>query len=331
VVFGSGSFGTALAEVLGRNGHDVCIVTRKPEVCQSINENHKNPFYFTEFQLAPTVTSTTNAPEALRNCDFIVHTIPVQQSFDFLRGLVLDIPPHIPIISASKGLHASNLWCMSELIPHALGREQPAAFFSGPSFAKELLQSMPTTVVVASADIKIAESVQALFNSHVLKVYSTTDVIGVEIGGALKNVFAIAAGIVEGMGFGMNSRVAIVTRGCHEMNRLAFKLGANPLTMAGLSGMGDLMLTCFGTLSRNRSVGLRLGKGETLEQILSSMTEVAEGVSTAKAAHKLAEKVGLSLPIIESVDRVLDGKISIREALDLIMAIPPGPEIVMDT
>lgn len=216
---------------------------------------------------------------------------------------------------------------MSDLIPGALGdNSPPLAFFSGPSFARELLDSQPSAVVVASRDQQLAEQVQALFANRSLRVYTTTDVIGVEVGGALKNVFAIGAGMIDGLGFGKNTMAAMITRGSSEMRKLAQAMGAEPLTIAGLAGIGDLMLTCYGSLSRNRQVGYRLGQGETLQEIMDSMSEVAEGVYTTPAAVKLAENYGLELPIIRAVASVLDGSKTAREGIRELMLRPQTVE-----
>jgi len=221
---------------------------------------------------------------------------------------------------------------MDSVIPNALENpDQPTAFFSGPSFAKELVERVPTAVVIASSDEKVLLEVQKLFLQPTLRVYITDDVIGVEVGGALKNIYAIAAGIAEGYGLGMNSLAAIVTRGCHEMTKLAVKLGARPETLSGLSGIGDLMLTCYGSLSRNRSVGVRLGKGESLQQIIDSMDEVAEGVDTSEAAVRLSDKLGFQttdLPIIQTVHKVVRGMMSPGEAIEYLMTLPVDFEIL---
>jgi len=216
---------------------------------------------------------------------------------------------------------------MSDLILEVLGEQSPPlVFFSGPSFARELIEQQPSCVVVASRDEKLAEEVQMLFANKSLRVYTTTDVIGVEVGGALKNIFAIGAGMVDGMGFGFNSMAALVTRGCSEMRKLALAMGADAVTIAGLAGIGDLMLTCYGALSRNRTVGYRLGKGESLQEIMDSMSEVAEGVYTTPAAVRLAEKHGLELPIIAAVASVLDGSCKPRDAVKKLMERPQTKE-----
>jgi len=258
------------------------------------------------------VTAETDPQTALSDVDYIIHTIPMQESFKYLKERKDLIPQHVPIISASKGINSETLEYMDSVIPNALENpNQPTAFFSGPSFAKELVEKKPTAVVVASTNETLLVEVQKLFLQPFLRVYITDDCIGVEVGGALKNIYAIAAGIAEGYGTGMNSIAAIVCRGCHEMTKIAVKLGARRETLSGLSGIGDLMLTCYGSLSRNRSVGVRIGKGETIEQILGSMDEVAEGVDTLGAAVRLSKKLGFQptdLPIIHTVHKTIYGE-----------------------
>jgi len=334
VVFGSGSFGTALSFVVAQNRYQVVILTRNSSVAEGINTTHKNPQYIinTNYTLPDNVTAETDPEIALKNVDFIIHTVPVQSSFEFLKNLKPFIPPNVPIISASKGIHSQSLEYMDSIIPRALENpDQPTAFLSGPSFAKELVEKYPTAFVIASKNDELCKAVQKLFLQPCVRVYLNNDVIGVEVGGALKNIFAIAAGIAHGLGLGMNSLAALVTRGCHEMTVLAVKLGSRPQTLNGLSGIGDLMLTCYGSLSRNRSVGVRIGKGEKLEEILESMDEVAEGVATSEAAVRLCEKLGLTqkeVPIIYTVDKTLKGIISARDAVEFLMTLPVDYEII---
>ena len=228
----------------------------------------------------------------------------------------------MPIISVSKGVEVSTGNLLSDLIPSALGRKQPAAFLSGPSFAREVMAQRPTGIVAASKDGALVERVQQLFASPTMRVNTSRDVVGVEICGALKNVLAIAAGIVEGLDLGHNAMAALVAQGCAEIRWLAEKMGAKPATVSGLSGLGDIMLTCYGTLSRNRSVGVRLGRGEALADILASSSQVAEGVATAGVVVGLARRYRVQLPVLTAVAQVLDGHISAREAVYEIMNLP---------
>lgn len=321
-VFGAGSFGTAMATLAARNGHPTRMLVRRQEVADSINQHHRNPRYFSEFELPELLTATLDPAEALKDVKFIVHCVPMQASQEFLHNLRDMIPEDVPIVSTSKGLHSETLDLMSDVIPKAFGRAQPMAFMSGPTFAKELLQQMPTGFVVASTDAKLADQVREVFASEHLRVYPTDDIIGVQVGGALKNIFAIACGIVDGLGLGANTTAMLVTLGCREAARLAGALGARPETLNGLSGIGDLMLTCYGALSRNRTVGVRLGKGETLEEIIATSLEVAEGVATTPAAVRLSKEHECYTPMIDVMGEILAGRLTAKEAGAVLMALP---------
>ncbi|GFR44896.1 hypothetical protein Agub_g6240, partial [Astrephomene gubernaculifera] len=308
VVFGGGSFGTAMGCALARQKADleVVLLVRDPYLCKDINTLHENTRYLKGFKMPANVRATTLAAEAISGAQYALHAVPVQSSRAFLQGIKEHLPAHVPIICVSKGLEVGSSQMMSELIPSALGRKQPAVFLSGPSFAREVMQNRPTGVVAASKDAKLARTAQALFASPTMRVNTTADVVGVEICGALKNVLAIAAGIVEGMDLGHNALAALVAQGVSEIRWLSAKMGAKPTTMSGLSGLGDIMLTCYGDLSRNRSVGIRLGRGERLEDILASSSQVAEGVATAGVVVGLARKYRVSLPVLTAVAQVLD-------------------------
>ena len=328
-VLGGGSFGTAMATLLARNKPtlDVVLLVRDPATVVSINEQHCNVRYLPKSTLPPNVRASTDAAEALAGADYIVHAIPVQQSSAALAALRPHIAPATPILCLSKGLEVGSCRNMSELIPAALGRKQPLAVLSGPSFAIELMQGLPTAIVAASEDAQLAARVQRLFASSNLRVNTSTDVIGVEMAGALKNVLAIAAGIVEGLQLGNNAMAALVAQGCSEIRWLAERMGADPITLSGLSGVGDIMLTCFVSLSRNRTVGVRLGRGESLADILASSPHVAEGVATAASVVILARKHRVALPVLTAVARILDGVLSPRQAVDVLMGLPQIPDI----
>ena len=312
-VFGSGSFGTALATLIARNGtHAVRMLTRRREVGEGINEKHVNVTHLSEFALPDNIEAYTDPEECLRGAEFIVHAIPVQSSFAFIREVARFIEPGVPVVSASKGICSETLRMMHEIIPAALERpDHPTAFVSGPTFARELMNGSPSGMVLASASDDVAKACSALFASPLVRVYLSGDVIGVEVGGALKNVFALAAGIADGMGWGMNTTALLVTLGCREMGQVADAMGAKTATLSGLSGVGDMMLTAFGAQSRNRSVGRRLGEGAKLADILeergSTLAGVAEGVATAPAALRLARSHGVDVPIIAAVCAVLRG------------------------
>ena len=289
-VYGGGSFGTAMACVLARKGIPAKLVVRRQEVVDQINTNHVNPYYQSDLLLPPLLRATVDPEEAFASADFIFHAVPMQFSRKALEDVKHLIRDDVPVVSLTKGIETSTLCLMSDLIPDVLGSGQPVAFVSGPSFAAEIVNGMATAVTVASADRDLANDVMALFKSASFRALYTPDVVGVEVGGAVKNVIAIAAGMSEGLGLGTNAMAALVTRGCGEMRRLVTTLGGGSSTVFGLSGVGDTFGTCFGPLSRNRQVGYRLGKGEKLEDILESMSQVAEGVATARALTQLVNK-----------------------------------------
>ena len=328
-IMGGGSFGTAMATLLARNKAtlDVCILVRSEADATAINEQHVNRKYLPDHELPPSVHATTDPAVALPDADFIVHAVPVQSSRAFLETVRDFIDPETPLLCLSKGLEVGSCEMMSEVIPAGLGRDQPLAVLSGPTFAVEIMRGLPTAIVAASEDKTLALSVQRLFASSCLRVNTSNDVVGVEMSGALKNVLAIAAGIVDGLELGNNALAAVVAQGCAEIRWLAQRMGAKPATLAGLSGTGDIMLTCFVPLSRNRTVGKRLGAGESLEEILGSMTQVAEGVATAGAVMKLARKYRVSLPVMTAVARILEDGVDPREAVEQVMRLPQVPEV----
>uniref|UniRef100_A0A6M2FCF9 Glycerol-3-phosphate dehydrogenase [NAD(+)] n=1 Tax=Populus davidiana TaxID=266767 RepID=A0A6M2FCF9_9ROSI len=330
VVLGGGSFGTAMAAHVAyrKSSLEVQMLLRDPLLCQSINENHCNCKYFPEHKLPDNVIATTDAKAALLDADFCLHAVPVQFSSSFLEGIAEYVDPGLPFISLSKGLELNTLRMMSQIIPQALGNPyQPFVLLSGPSFALELMNKLPTAMVVASKDKKLAHATQQLLASSYLRISTSRDVTGVEIAGALKNVLAIAAGIVEGMNLGNNSMAALVAQGCSEIRWLATKMGAKPSTITGLSGTGDIMLTCFVNLSRNRTVGVRLGSGEKLDDILSSMNQVAEGVSTAGAVIALAQKYNVKMPVLTAVARIIDNELTPKKAVLELMSLPQVEEV----
>lgn len=328
-IMGGGSFGTAMATLLARNKGDldVVILMRSDKDAASLNAEHRNLKYLPKYDLPVNIRATTDAREALSGSDFIIHAVPVQQSRAFLSGVKDFIDPKTPLLCLSKGLETGTCEMMSEIIPAGLGRDQPLAVLSGPTFAVELMQGLPTTIVAASEDEGLAIRVQQLFGSSCLRVNTSTDVTGVELSGAMKNVLAIAAGIVEGLELGNNAMASLVAQGVTEIRWLAGKLGARPETLAGVSGTGDIMLTCFVNLSRNRTVGVRLGSGESLEEILGSMSQVAEGVATAGAVVRLARRHRVNLPVLTAVACILDGDMDAKTAVDKIINLPQVPEV----
>lgn len=329
VVFGGGSFGTAMAASLAlkKPELDVVLLVRDPHLAQDISTKHVNTKYLKEFPLPPNVRATTSAAEAIVGAQFAVHAVPVQSSRAFLAGIKELLPASVPIICVSKGLEVGSGLMMSEVITSSLERRQPNVILSGPSFAREVMQGRPTGLVAACKDAKLGRSVQALFASQTMRVNTTSDIIGVEVCGALKNVLAIAAGIVEGLDLGHNAMAALIAQGCSEIRWLAERMGAKPTTMSGLSGLGDIMLTCYVSLSRNRSVGVRLGRGEALDTILASSSQVAEGVATAGVVVGLAKKYKVQLPVLTAVAQVLEGNLTPSEAVRSIMNLPQVEEM----
>lgn len=330
VVLGGGSFGTAMAVQVAAKKADleVSMLLRDDLVCRSINHSHINCKYLRDHRLPENITATTSASDALAGADFCFHAVPVQFSSSFLEGISTHVDPKLPFISLSKGLELNTLRTMSQIIPQALGNpRQPFIVLSGPSFAIELMNKLPTAMVVASKDKKLAAAVQQLLASPNLRISTSNDVTGVEIAGALKNVLAIAAGIVEGMHLGNNCMAALVAQGCSEIRWLATKMGAKPTTLSGLSGSGDIMLTCFVNLSRNRNVGLRLGSGEKLDEIMNSMNQVAEGVSTAGAVIALAQKYHVKMPVLTAVARIIDNELTPKKAVMELMNLPQVEEV----
>jgi len=323
-VMGSGSFGSALAKVLADQGNPTRMWTRRPELATSINETRKNERYLGDLIFPPELSATSDIAEAVTDAELVLFVVPSHAT----RGVAEIARNHIAddalICSATKGIENETLMLMSEVMLDVFGEAaQPRlTYFSGPSFAKEIAAGVPTAVTVAGETEEAAERVQKEFATANLRMYYTHDVVGVEMGGALKNVVAIAAGAADGLGFGLNTRAALITRGLAEIARLAVEKGADPLTMAGLAGMGDLVLTCTGSLSRNRTVGFELGKGRTLQEILDTLGQVAEGVKTTKSAHELGQKLGVQMPITDEVYRVLYEDKPAKQAVFDLMTRP---------
>ena len=318
-VIGGGAWGTALADVLARNAHDVTLWALEGDVVRAVNETHENTRFLAGFPLAPTLRATTSLENALSGAAIVCVATPAQHVRTVLKRAGAAIPPDAIICVASKGIERDTLMLMSDVV----SAEAPAhdvVALSGPSFAAEVVAQLPTAIVAASANVIAAEAVQEAFSNRYLRVYTHDDIVGVELGGALKNVMAVAAGLVEGVGLGFNSRAALITRGLAEMTRLGTALGAQPATFAGLAGMGDLVLTCTGSLSRNRAVGVAVGQGATLEQALAGKETVAEGVSTTQCALALATREGIEMPIVEMVHRILFDGHSARTAVAELMA-----------
>jgi glycerol-3-phosphate dehydrogenase (NAD(P)+) len=306
-VLGAGAWGTALAKVLADKQYPTTIWSHRREVADTINEQHVNTRYLPSANLPLGLRATGDLEEALHRADLVVVVIPSHGLRAVMRDARRYVPEKALLCSASKGIENDSLMLMSDVLLDELGHAaQPRlTYLSGPSFAKEVAARMPTTVVIAGTSERETETVQHSFATDMFRTYASNDVTGVEIGGALKNVVAIAAGVSDGLGYGHNTRAGLITRGLAEIGRLAARKGANPLTLAGLAGMGDLVLTCTGELSRNRTVGFELGKGRTLGDILATLGHVAEGVKTTKSSFDLSNKLGVEMPITAEVFRIL--------------------------
>lgn len=306
-IIGAGSFGTALGSILADKGYDVTLWTRSEDQARSINENHMNTKHMPDLVLPDKLKADTNLIHVVKEKDMIVSAPPSHALSGILKEIKDHIPPKVPIVSASKGIENESLRLVSEIFESELPGQfhSQLSYLSGPSFAKEMVKRVPTIVSIASKNEATAKRVQEIFSFTYFRTYWTPDVVGVEVGGALKNVIAIAAGVADGLGFGQNTRAALITRGLNEITRMGIKMGADPMTFLGPSGMGDLVLTCCGEASRNRTVGFRLGKGEKLKEILASMNEVAEGVKTTLSTKNLSDKLGVEMAITQEVYRML--------------------------
>jgi glycerol-3-phosphate dehydrogenase (NAD(P)+) len=306
-VIGGGSWGTSIAILLSEKGYDVSLWVYEKDLAERIIKNRVNDLYLPDFKIPDNLFITSSLWDALKGKDIIVSAIPSH----VLRKVLTDLAPFLLenniIVSCTKGIENDTLMTPSGIIKDILpkGLHTRLAFLSGPSFAVEVARKLPTAVSVASYDRDIGLRVQSAFNTPYFRVYTNPDVIGVELGGALKNVIAIASGVSDGLNYGHNARAALITRGLREISRLGVAMGANPLTFSGLSGLGDLVLTCTGELSRNRTVGYKLGQGMKLKEILSEMKMVAEGIRTTKSAFELSRKYGVEMPITEQVYKLL--------------------------
>ncbi len=319
-ILGAGSMGTGLAKMLGEGGRAVMIWAYEPEVAEEINSTRQNSVFLPGFELPSSVTATNSFSEALGGADLVLSATPAQVLRSVWQEASPSLESNAAVVSTSKGIEIGSACLMSDVLADVIpSSEHRLGYLSGPSFAKEFAALHPTAVVVASSSQNLATRVQETLSSPTFRIYTTDDVVGVELGGALKNVIALAVGAAEGMGLGHNSRAALITRGLAEISRLAVTCGANPLTLAGLAGMGDLVLTCTGQLSRNLQVGNRLGRGETIDEILESMNMVAEGVQTARSTLELARKKGVEMPICQAVVSLLDGGMTPTEAVQGLM------------
>jgi glycerol-3-phosphate dehydrogenase (NAD(P)+) len=325
-VLGAGSWGTALAIHLARAGHAVQLWARDPDYVQEMHAARANARYLPGFPLCDGIDVTASLADALSGARFVIVAVPSHGLRAVVRRAATHLEAGAIIVSATKGLEVDTLQRMSQVIEAETDGCCRTVVLSGPSFAAEVARGLPTAVLAASADGDAAEAVQQHFRGRGLRLYVNHDVAGVEIGGALKNVIAIAAGCVEGLELGHNALAALITRGLAEMSRLAIAEGGRRETLAGLSGLGDLVLTCTGDLSRNRRVGIELGRGRPLDEILAATRMVAEGVRTTRAALALGARHGLELPIAAQMQEVLDGRCPPLSAVEALMLRPQRPE-----
>jgi glycerol-3-phosphate dehydrogenase (NAD(P)+) len=318
-VLGSGSWGTALAVHLARTGHEVRLWARDAELASDMAACRANRTYLPDITLPDALSPTSDIKVAVDDAQFVVIAVPSHGVRDVARAADAHLPQSCAIVSATKGLEESSLLRMSQVLRAELPHAGEIVVLSGPSFASELARTLPTALVAAGESPAVIESVMAHFRSPALRLYGSSDVVGVELGGALKNIIAIAAGVVEGLGLGHNATAALITRGLAELSRLAVALGAQRETLAGLAGLGDLVLTCTGDLSRNRKVGLALARGQSLKDILAGTRMVAEGVRTTEAALALSARHGIELPIASEMSDVLAGRTDPQTAIRNLM------------
>ena len=306
-VIGGGSWGTALANHLALNGNRVDLWVYEQELVAAINQRHENELYLKQIPLHENLRASNDLEACVAGKKLVLLVPPSQLMRRVIEPLIGKLDDEVLLVSASKGIENDSLMTMHEVLEETLrpSFSGPMVFLSGPSFAREVAVKGPTAVVAASLDAAAASVVQEVFSSDTFRVYTNDDVMGVELGGSLKNVMAIAAGVTDGLGFGHNARAALITRGLAEMSRIGIAMEGQASTFSGLAGMGDLVLTCTGDLSRNRTVGIELGKGRKLKEILAGMNMVAEGVKTTLSAYQLAQKIGVDAPIIEQMYAIL--------------------------
>lgn len=316
-VMGAGSWGTTLASLLAEKGYDVSLWAFEKEIADEINNRFTNGTYLPDVTLPQGLKATNDLEDAVKKARYILNVVPTQFTRSVFKEAVKYIHENAVVVSASKGIEHGTLLTVSSILNEISGNQ--SAVLSGPSFAKEVINKLPTAVTLATNNPDSGLLLQEIFNTGYFRVYTHSDILGVELGGALKNVIAIASGISDGLGLGHNARAALITRGIAEMTRLGENMGADKRTFSGLSGMGDLVLTCTGALSRNYSVGIKLGQGMKLSDILSSTKSVAEGVATALSAFELSQKFGVEMPIVEQVYKVIYKDKNPAEAVNVLM------------
>ncbi|HHT9126253.1 MAG TPA: NAD(P)H-dependent glycerol-3-phosphate dehydrogenase [Candidatus Brocadiia bacterium] len=322
LILGDGGWGTALAITLHEKGHHVALWGAFPQYAEYLSKHRENTKYLPDITIPNSLTITSDIPTALNGAEYIVAAVPTPFLRSVIKNLKKHYTPGIPIVCVAKGIENETLMCGSQIIRDVLG-EQPIALLFGPSHAEEVARKLPTTVVASSQDLSLAKQVQNIFITNRFRVYTNPDTIGVELGAALKNVIAIAAGICDGLGFGDNSKAALITRGLAEITRLGIAMGAKKSTFSGLTGLGDLITTCVSPYGRNRFVGEQIGKGRKLKEILSEMEQVAEGVLTTKSVCALADKYKVEMPITSEVYKTLfEDKSPLQAVNDLMMRTP---------
>jgi len=327
-VVGAGSWGTTVAHLCANNAPTV-LHSRREDVAEAINDRHENPRYLAGFPLHPDLRASTDLAHVVRDADVLVMGVPSSAFRDTLIAVRPHLRPWVPVVSLAKGFELGSHKRMTQLVEEELP-DHPVGVLTGPNLAKEILAGSAAAAVMAFTDLTIAESLQPVFSSQLFRVYSSTDVIGCELGGALKNVIALAAGMADGLETGDNTRAAVITRGLAELTRLGVAMGGEPATFSGLAGMGDLLATCMSPQSRNRHVGERLGRGESIEQIIEEMDQVAEGVKSAPIVVELAAELGVYMPIAEQVRACVQEGRSANSAYVGLVANPANREIDPD-
>jgi glycerol-3-phosphate dehydrogenase (NAD(P)+) len=319
-VVGGGSWGTTLANLLAEKGYSVDLWVFEPEVAEQIRAGRENRLFLPGVTLAPRLNASTDLVRTVSGKDLVLVVVPSHVMRATTAAMAASIGADTLVVSASKGIENGTYLTMTGVLKETLGvPDSRLGVLSGPSFAAEVARRMPTTVTVASLNPQLARRVQEVFATPYFRVYTHEDVTGVELGGSIKNVIAIAAGIVDGLGFGLNTRAALITRGMTEIRRLGIRLGANPRTFSGLAGYGDLILTCTGNLSRNHTLGLKIGMGERLSALLASTRSVAEGVHTSKSVYNLSRQLGVEMPISHQTYRILYEDLPPQQALVQLM------------
>jgi glycerol-3-phosphate dehydrogenase (NAD(P)+) len=324
-VIGAGSWGTAVASIAA-NRTSTVLWARRPDLAEEITEKHRNSAYLADFLLPESLVATASLEEAVSKAEVVVMAVPSHGFRDILATASPSLPAGVPVLSLTKGLEQETLKRMTEVVAEVVPGH-PAGVLTGPNLAKEIMAGQPAASVVATTDEELSAELQRLLSTEVFRVYTNPDVVGCEVAGALKNVMAIASGMADGMGFGDNTRAALITRGLAELSRLGVALGGEPLTFSGLAGMGDLVATCISRQSRNRYVGEELGKGRTIEEIVAEMNMVAEGVKTSRVALQLAARVGVEMPIAEQVVAVLYEGRTAAEIIPALMQREAKPEL----